>query len=573
MKIAAIDLGSNSIHMVIAEVGRSGSFHILDSEKDMVRLGAATLARGRLPAAAIRRGLEVLRDYKRLAGTHRVDKFIAVATSAIREARNGEDFLDRIGDEIRIYPRAISGEEEARLVYLAALHSVHLEGRRALVIDVGGGSVELALGTAGAVDLAASEKLGVLRLAESHVGSDPISAKDEKRLVSHIEEVLAPHVEKIRTKGFDVAVGVSGTILALGSLALEMTTGRKPESLHHVTVTHESLHTVRKRLCASDIRARMRMGSLDQSRADIIVPGAILVDTLLARLGVKELTLSTWALREGILLNYISRHPRTLARAEAYPDVRRRSVVELAERCLYDEPHANHVSALALSIFEGTRKIHRLDDQARSLMEHAAFLHDVGHHISHQRHHRHSEYLIRNGDLRGFDPAEIEVLATVARYHRQGTPKKKHEPFATMPPAARRTVRVLAGILRIADALDRSHRQLVRRVSVERRAGVVTLVCEAAGNIELELWGARRRVDLLQDVLDVRLRYRAIAARPSAAPAAGIAGAGTGGTQPAEPATAAPQNSTAAKAGGAATASTGGAMAGNVRSFPDRSSR
>jgi exopolyphosphatase/guanosine-5'-triphosphate,3'-diphosphate pyrophosphatase len=571
MKIAAIDLGSNSIHMVIAEVGQSGSFHILDSEKDMVRLGAATLARGRLPAAAIRRGLEVLRDYKRLAGTHRVDKIIAVATSAIREARNGEDFLDRIGDEIRIYPRAISGEEEARLVYLAALHSVHLEGRRALVIDVGGGSVELALGTAGAIDLVASEKLGVLRLAESHVGSDPISAKDEKRLVSHIEEVLAPHVERIRTKGFDVAVGVSGTILALGSLALEMSTGRRPESLHHVTVPYESLHSLRKRLCASDMRSRLRMGSLDQSRADIIVPGAILVDTLLSRLGVKELTLSTWALREGILLNYISRHPRTLARAEAYPDVRRRSVVELAERCLYDESHASHVSALALSVFEGTRKLHRLDDHARSLLAHSAVLHDVGHHISHLRHHRHSEYLIRNGDLRGFDPSEIEVMATVARYHRQGKPKKKHEPFATMPAAARRTVRVLAGILRIADSLDRSHRQLVKRVSVERRAGVITLVCEVAGNIELELWGARRRVDLLQEVLDVRIRYRTIAARPSAAPsAAALTGADTGTAHATE--SAASLSSTAAKAGGAGS-STAGGTAANVRSFPDRSSR
>jgi exopolyphosphatase/guanosine-5'-triphosphate,3'-diphosphate pyrophosphatase len=537
MRIAAIDIGSNSLHLVIAEAVRTGGFHVLDSEKDMIRLGAGTLVRGRLSPAAMRRGLEVLADYKRLADTHRVDKIVAVATSAIREAGNGEEFLERIGREVGIHPMAISGEEEARLVYLAALHSVHLEGRRALVVDIGGGSVELAVGTGGAVEAAFSEKIGVLRTTEAFVRSDPISARQERALEAHVQEAIRPIASKIRERRFEVAIGSSGTILALGALASEMETGRRPDALHHVSVRAETIRALRRRLCATGLAERLRMRGLDEARADIVVAGAVTLDAILKTLGVEEIVLSTWALREGILLQYIRKHPKSLARVEAYPDVRRRSVVELAERCEYDAPHARHVAALALALFDGARKLHGLEEADRTLLEHAALLHDIGHHISHEKHHRHSYYLIKNGDLRGFDPLEIDVLANVARYHRQGMPRKKHEAFAALPARARRSVRVLAGILRLADALDRSHRQIVRGVEVAGRKGRLRLVCATEGNADLELWGARRRVALLEACLGAKLvlEARPAAARPEeAAPpapapaAAGAAAAGAG---------------------------------------------
>ena len=449
-----------------------------------------------------------------------MDKIVAVATSAVREARNGEDLLDRIGRETGIFPKAISGEDEARLIYLAALHSIHLDGRRALVVDIGGGSLEMAAGSGPEADLVVSEKLGVIRLAEACVRSDPISAKDEKRLVRRIESAMEPHVQRLREAGFDCVVGMSGTILALGALAHEAETGRKIESLHHVTVAARTIHAVRKRLASSDLPERLRMKGLDQSRADIIVPGAILLDTLLGRLGVKELTLSTWALREGILLNYVRRHPVSLARAEAYPDVRRRSVIELAERCLYDKPHTGHVASLAVGLFDATRRIHCLGDRERSLLEHASLLHDVGHHIAHWKHHRHSEYMIRNGDLRGFDPTEIDLLASLARYHRQGKPRRKHAVFAALPPAARRSVKILAGILRVADSLDRSHHQRVRSISVFKRGGSMTLRCRSEGNVDLEFWGARRRAALLEEALRVKIRFVSVPAAAAASRAA-----------------------------------------------------
>jgi len=513
MKIAAIDLGSNSIHMVIVEVTGSGGFRTIEREKEMVRLGAATLSAGRLPALAMKRGLETLLKYKRLLDTRRVDKVVAVATSAVREALNGEDFLDRVGRATGIWPKAISGEEEGRLIYLAALHSIHLEGRRALVVDIGGGSVELALGAGSRVEWTVSEKLGVLRMSERYSTSDPLSAKDEQRLVRHVEQTLEPHAARVREAGFELAVGTSGTILALGALAHALEDGTAHETLHHVTVRAASVHDVRRRLVAMDLRDRQRLPGFDAARADIVVAGAVILDTVLQRLGVEEITLCEWALREGILLDYIHGHPRSLARAEAYPDVRRRSVVHLAERCAYDERHARHVAGLALSLFDATRPRHRLGEDERALLEYAALLHDIGHHISYPRHHKHTYYLIKNGDLRGFRPLEVEVLANVARYHRRGRPRKKHPAFAALPPEARRTVRTLAAFLRIADALDRSHRQVIDAVAVSARRGVLRLVCRAKGDCQLETWGAQRRRDLLQDTLGLEVRVTATGAK------------------------------------------------------------
>ncbi len=512
MKIAAIDLGSNSFHMVIVETSARGGFRVIAGEKEMVRLGASTLARGRISAAAMRRGLDVLRKYKRIARTQGVDKTIAVATSAVREARNGEDFLDRVGREIGCWPKAVSGEGEARLIYLAALHSIHLEGKRALVVDIGGGSVELALGEGGRLEWVASEKLGVLRMAAAFGQSDPLGRKAESRLVDRVERAVEPHADHVKEAGFDAAIGTSGTILALGRMAHHMDTGELPDALHHLTVRASTLHDLRTRLVRTDLRERLRLPGMDPERADIIVPGAIVLDTLLDRLGVRELVLCEWALREGILLDYVHGHPRSLARAEAYPDVRRRSVVALAERSQYDEAHGRHVAALALALFDQTQGRHELAARERSLLEYAALLHDVGHHISYPGHHKHSYYLIKNGGLRGFDPREIEVIATVARYHRRGHPRRKHEGFGALDKEERRAVRVLAGFLRVADALDRSHRQVVKRLAVSERAGVLRIRAEARGDCELETWGVARRTQLLAEALKIDVRVSA--ARP-----------------------------------------------------------
>jgi exopolyphosphatase/guanosine-5'-triphosphate,3'-diphosphate pyrophosphatase len=522
MRIAAIDLGSNSFHLVIVE-NVAGSFHVIDREKEMVRLGERTLSRGRLSASAMKRGLDTLREYKRLADMHGVDKLLAVATSAVREAANGEDFLERVGGEIGVWPRVVSGAEEARLIYLAALHSIHLEGQRALVVDIGGGSVELTLGEGQRVGWAVSEKLGVLRMTENFVGSDPLSARDERRLAAHVREVMAPHAARARAEGFDVVVGTSGTVLALGAMAAA--TAALPESLHHVTVPAASLQDLRRRLTASTLKGRRRLPFMDERRADIIVAGAVILDEILDSLKAKQIVLCEWALREGLLLDYLHGHARSVARAQAYPDVRRRSVVALAERCGYDDGHARQVAVLALGLFDATAARHGLPAAERSLLEYSALLHDIGRHISYPDRHRHTEYLIRNGGLRGFDPRELELMALVGRYHRRGVPRKKNAAVAALSRRDRQAVRVMAGLLRLADALDRSHRRVVKTVSVSERAGALRLRCEVQGDAGLEQWSAGRRAELLERALECPVRVELVPAAAHAPARIRVAGA------------------------------------------------
>jgi exopolyphosphatase/guanosine-5'-triphosphate,3'-diphosphate pyrophosphatase len=246
---------------------------------------------------------------------------------------------------------------------------------------------------------------------------------------------------------------------------------------------------------------------MDPRRADLSVAGSVLLDTILSRLGADELTLCDMALREGLVLDYVHRNSARIRKVERYPDVRRRSIVELGERCGYWSEHAQQVARLSLAIFDQTRSVHGLGDRERDWLEYGALLHDVGVHISYERHHRHSYYLIKNGDLRGFDPKEIEVIALIARYHRQATPKKSHDGFADLGGQLRRTVRTLAAIVRLAEGLDRSHAQTIAGIDLYPRGDDYLARLRAAGDVELELWAAQRHVAPLEEVLGRPIRF------------------------------------------------------------------
>ena len=506
MRIAAIDIGTNSIHMIVVQVRPDLSFEVIDREKDMVRLGAGGLDGRGLTPTAMTAGIQTMAKFKRLADSHKVDEVVAAATSATREAENGGDFIAEVDRQTGIRIRVISGTEEARLIHLAAGYGVDVGGNTAVVIDIGGGSVEVTLGTATQLTLGRSFKVGVIRLTERFVKTDPLSARDERRLVKHLHREMGPFLEQIAARGFDRAIGTSGTILSLGAVAAAQR-GGAPEDLRNLRVSSKSLRRLRKQLVAADIEERLAIPGLDPRRADLSVAGSVLLDTILRRLGAEDLTLCDLALREGLVLDYIHRNSARIRKVERYPDVRRRSVVELGERCGYWSEHAQQVARLALSIFDQTRSVHGLSDREREWLEYGALLHDIGVHISYERHHRHSYYLIRNGDLRGFDPQEIAVIALVARYHRQATPKKSHEGFGDLTGPLRRTVRTLAAIVRLAEGLDRSHAQALAGIDLYPRDGDYLARLRAAGDAELELWAAHRHVGPLEKLLDKPVRF------------------------------------------------------------------
>jgi exopolyphosphatase / guanosine-5'-triphosphate,3'-diphosphate pyrophosphatase len=506
MRIAAIDIGTNSIHMIVVQIRPDLSFEVIDREKEMIRLGAGGLDGRALTPEAMHAALQVLSKFGRLAESHRVDEVIAVATSATREAENGGEFLQAVTEQTGIRPRVISGTEEARLIHIAAVYGVSVPRDAAVVIDIGGGSVEVTRGTGPAVEAGRSFKLGVIRLTERFVKTDPLEPRDERRLVRHVVAEIGAYLDEIASPGFDRVIGTSGTIMSLGAVA-SAADGRPPSAaLRNRRFSAKQIHRVRKELIALDIERRMRVPGLEPRRVDLAVAGAILLDEILRRLGADEITLCDLSLREGLILDYISRHRKEIAQADRYPDVRRRSIFEFAERCNYWPEHSQHVARLALALFDQTRAIHGLTDREREWLEYAALLHDVGVHISYESHHKHSYYLIMHGDLRGFEPDEIQTIALVARYHRQSEPKRKHEGFSGLPRRMRRTVRSLAAMLRLAESLDRSHAQAIAGLELHDRGDDDLLQLRTGGDAELELWAAARSLVPLERLTGKPLR-------------------------------------------------------------------
>ena len=433
MRIAAIDIGTNSIHMIVVKVRPDLSFEVIDREKDMVRLGAGGLDGRNLTPTAMAAALQTLTKFRRLAETHKVDEIIASATSATREAENGGDFVAEVDRQTGIRIKVISGTEEARLIHLAAGYGVDVGGNTAVVVDIGGGSVEVTLGTATQMALGKSFKIGVIRLTERFVKSDPISGRDERRLVKHINREMGayfgpacgarirPGHRNIRNDSEPGRPGIepgggpgrgSEKSSRAGTIAPQA-----PQAPHRVQPGRTSRHS--RAGSAPRRPQRRRLGSVRHDhqtpRAPRNSPSAI------------SRCAKDWFSTTSTATAPASR------KVERYPDVSRRSVVELGERCGYWSDHAQHVARLALAIFDQTRSVHGLGDRERDWLEYGALLHDIGVHISYERHNRHSYYLIKNGDLRGFDPQEIEAIALIARYHRQGTPKKSHEGYGDLP--------------------------------------------------------------------------------------------------------------------------------------------
>jgi exopolyphosphatase/guanosine-5'-triphosphate,3'-diphosphate pyrophosphatase len=510
MRIAAVDVGSNSIHMVVAEVEADGRFRVLDRAKDMVRLGRQTLNKGRLSAQAIDAGVRTLAAFRTLAERQGVSRITAVATSAVREAANGGDFIKKVETDVGLRVKVIPGREEARLIYLGVRHAVDLSGKPTLIVDIGGGSVEFILIERGEPVSLESHKIGVARLSERFFAADPPKPEDLDALETYLGDQLDPMLGEFRKHEVRRVVGTSGTLLNLVAIAGHQR-GEPPDlHLNNFAVTAAEISKVRRLLVRASREERLRLKGLDARRADLIVAGAVLADYILTRVGAKQLVACTWALREGVLLDFIARHRKGIEESERYGAPRGRSVARLARHLGETGEHGPRIARLALRLFDQLEADLPVEHAGRELLEYTALLHDVGHHIDHQNHHRHSYYLITNGELLGFRRDELEIVGLVARYHRKAPPKASDPEYRALPQKARNTVRALAALLRLADAFDRSHYGVVRDVSVARRADRVILQLTTTGDAQLELWEARQRAGLLEEVLGLDVEFRVV---------------------------------------------------------------
>jgi exopolyphosphatase/guanosine-5'-triphosphate,3'-diphosphate pyrophosphatase len=499
--LAAIDVGTNSFHLVVARVMGESRFEVIAREKEMVRLGSGAGDMKVLTPAAIQRGVDVLRRLKRVADVSNAP-VRAVATSAVREAQNNDEFVRRAREEAGVEIEVVSGTEEARLIHLGILQALPVFERRLLMCDIGGGSTELLIGQRGEVLASRSLKLGAVRLTTRFFPGDRLHPGAVSSCRTFVRSSLAPFAKEVDTHGFEIAVGSSGTVLALATMAGNAA-GEPVKSLNAATLRADELGSIVKRLVdAHSIAARAKLPGLDAGRADIILAGALILEGVFEAFAIEEMTVSDYALREGVLLDTIQRTQG--GSLHHLRDVSRRSVLALAEMLDEEPEHSAHVARLALDLFDDTAPIHGLDGGCREYLEAAALLANVGLFVSHSQHHLHSYYVIRNSDrLTGLTDTEIEIIAQIARYHRKSAPKLSHEAFARLRPEDQHVVRILAGILRVAIGLDRSHEGRVRSVEVSLRRGRLVVRPLPAGDADLALeqYTADQRKDLLQDVL------------------------------------------------------------------------
>ncbi len=506
LRIAAIDIGSNSIHMIMTQVEPDGGLVVLARMKEMTGLAAAAFPKRLLPRDSIERAIAVLGRFKQAALGQRCEKIRCVATSAVRESTNGGDFLQRIKDELNLNAKIISGREEARLIYLGVRHSVQLTGHT-LILDIGGGSAEFIVGDAHQASVLESRKLGASRMTTQFVKSDPISDEDVAAIRAHYERELSSVSEQILRHNPTRAIGTSGTLEAVALLTAAQANDGNSNGKDDAVIERGPFQQLLELLLKSSAEQREKMPELDPHRRKQIVAGALLVDELFRRLKLKKIEITKSALREGIVVDYLARNVPEMTIRHRIPEPRRRSIIGLARRCAWHKSHSEHVAKLCLNLFDQLRSLHGLDNKARELIEYGALLHDIGWHIAQSSHHKHSMYLILNGDLEGFTPEEIQIIANIARYHRKSAPKKKHAAFQKLPPEARRIVCVGAAILRLADGLDRSHASVVDSVRCRTTAGHVKCNIVTRLDAQLEIWGANRKREMFESVLQRPIQF------------------------------------------------------------------
>jgi exopolyphosphatase/guanosine-5'-triphosphate,3'-diphosphate pyrophosphatase len=491
-RIAAIDVGSNSVHMVVAQIDGDGGVTTLYRLKEMVGLGRISFPNKGLSKEAMDRAVQSLGRMKVAAQQRQAEKIVAVATSAIREAANGGEIIRRIKDELKLKIKVVSAREEARLIYLGIRGATDLGTKPHLMIDIGGGSVEFIVGDGREAKMLDSRKLGAARMSAMFVNSDPISKTDLKALREHYDEHLVQLAAKVHAFKPVKCLGTSGTLENIATLA-----GSEGSRV----IDRDKLLKLEERLIKSTSADRGQIKGLDDQRKEQIVAGVVLVASFMKRLDLKKIELCGAALREGILADYLSRHKPDLTIRREVPDPRRRSVLDLARRCNWWEQHSVQTAKLLLRLFDDLKPLHKLGDHERELLEYGAWLHDIGWHIGNTRHHKHSAYLIRHGRLKGFTDDEVATLAALTRFHRKAMPdKKKHEDYRSLKPRDRRTVEVGAALLRLADAMDRSHASAVTALDVAIGKSAVLVAVKSPVDIQLELWAARDKKWAFEEV-------------------------------------------------------------------------
>lgn len=534
---AAMDIGTNSIRLAVVEVRKGFHWNVLSLQKQVVRLGEGEFDDGQahgphgrkvghcLTEDAIARGALVCARFAEVARGFGAEEIVALATAAVREAHNQSEFLHRVRMLADLDVRVISGQEEARLIYLGVASGIDMApGQNALFLDIGGGSTEIIIGDSANYHFLDSLKVGAIRLTAELIPdpSKPVSPAVWANLQRYVRSSLAPAARAISSMNFGQMYGSSGTAQNLAEIVAHAAAAHVPHSFRNYSLALTDIQATARRLCSVGIEQRRRIPGINPERADIIIGGSAILQTIMETVGATHIIISDRGLREGIVFDRLLRDAGDSAvngRLGAI-GARRRSIEHLMHATTVDESHARHIVKLSLSLFDQWKALGLHDyGRARELLEYAALLHDCGFFVSHTDHQQHSYYLIRHSELLGFNDREVEIIANLTYYHRKALPRTKHPQFAKLDPKTRRVVRVLSCALRLAETMDRSHLMLVNDVRCERatKPDRIIMTLDASQDAQLELWAVQAQSSAFEKTFDLPLEVR-VAEHPVTGP-------------------------------------------------------
>lgn len=486
--LAAIDVGTNAVRLELARMLPDGSLETLHTERDPVRPGEGLFTTGMMSRQVADRLLATLRRYSALCRRYGA-KVRAIATSAVREAKNRDEIVRRVRREAGLNLEVVSGKEEARLITLGVLHGSPAL-KRSLLLDIGGGSTEVAFAIGEHAKELWSLDLGAVRLTEVFKVSGEVPKKQLKLLRRYARDATAEGLPKrIRGKPSS-ALGSSGTIQAVVGFARAEGTGHA--TLEQLTEAVQEL---------ADMDSEKRRKRFDPRRADIVVAGAVILEAVMKHLELDAITAVDRGLREGVLQDLVRRtRPGTADTSLA------QAALAFGQRFGFGDAHARDVSRIALQLFDDLAPMHQLPAASRPWLEAAALLHDIGHALNHQRHHKHTHYLILNADLPGLSDRERRLVACIARFHRRSPPQPAHEALEGLSATEVRIVRKASTLLRIADSLDASHNQPIVRMRASVSGRKVVLSLKTRTPIDLELWNVGHELGIFKDVFGKTLQ-------------------------------------------------------------------
>ena len=499
LRVAAVDVGSNAIRFLAAEFTSLSDYQVLAEERVAVRLGHDVFLTGRLAPDAMDAAVAAIAGFRAQMEALGIEDYRAVATSATRESRNGDEFTARVRAEAGIELETITGSEEARLVYMAIANRVRFDGDKWISVDLGGGSVEVSLVDETGILWSESHVMGSVRLLEELSVSGEEPGRFQRLLREYTATMNIPAVAQQWNPRGVIATG--GNAEALARL-----TGADASRGRVTPVPVAELRRVTELLSRLSYRQRVEQLGLREDRADVILPAAMIYERIAVLANADEILVPAVGLKDGVLVDLVE----DLATHQAHEDRKDRQAVtgavSLGRRYMFDESHALHVAKLAGSLFDQLQKVHRLEPADRRMLLAAAVLHDIGTYVGYKKHHKHSLYLIANSEVPELTPREIDIVANVARYHRKGVPADHHEHFTTLPQEDRERVVKLASLLRVADALDREHLQAVRSVTATvTKQKKLKLEIDATGDLLLERWAMRRKGGLFTDTFGLAI--------------------------------------------------------------------